>query len=34
MKTEEQEKDNRMEGIKEGSSRFSPVAYSVGTGNL
>jgi len=26
-----QEEDNRMEGMEEGSSRFSPAAYSVGT---
>jgi len=32
--TEEQEEDNGMEGVEEGSSRFSPAAYSVGTGNL
>jgi len=31
--TERQEED-RMEGVEEGSSRFSPVAYSVGTGIL
>jgi len=34
MGAEEQEEDNGMEGVEEGSSRFSPVAYSVGTGNL
>jgi len=32
--TERQEEYNKMEGIEEGSSRFSPVAYSVGTGTL
>ena len=32
--TEEQEEDNGMEGVEEGSSRFSPAAYSVGTGIL
>jgi len=31
METEEQEEDNGMEGVEEGSSRFSPAAYSVGT---
>jgi len=31
---ERQEEDNEMEGVEEGSSRFSPVAYSVGTRNL
>jgi len=31
---EEQEEDNGMEGVEEGSSSFSPVVYSVGTGNL
>jgi len=30
----EQEENNKMEGVEEGSSRLSPVAYSVGTGNL
>ena len=30
----ERQEDNEMEGVEEGSSRFSPVAYSVGTGNL
>jgi len=30
----EQEEDNRMQGVEEGSSRFSLVAYSVSTGNL
>jgi len=34
MEVGEQEEDNGMEGVEEGSSRFSPVAYSVGTGNL
>jgi len=29
-----QEEENGMEGVEEESSRFSPVAYSVGTGNL
>jgi len=28
-----QEEDNQMEGVKEESSRFSPAAYSVGTGS-
>ena len=32
--TERQEEYNKMEGIEEGSSRFSPVAYSVGTRTL
>jgi len=32
--TERQEEDNKMEGIEQGSSRYSPVAYSVGTGIL
>jgi len=31
---EGQEENNRMKGMKEGSSSFSPVAYSVGTRNL
>ena len=30
----ERQEDNKMEGVEEGSSRFSPVAYSVGTGTL
>jgi len=30
----EQEEDNGMEGVKEGSSHFSPAVYSVGTGVL
>jgi len=30
----EQEEDNGIQGVEEGSSRFSPVAYSVGTRNL
>jgi len=30
----ERQEDNKIEGVEEGSSRFSPVAYSVGTGNL
>jgi len=34
MEAEEQEEDNGMEGVEEGSSRFSPAAYSVGTGML
>jgi len=34
MKAKEQEEDNEMEGVEEGSSRFSPAAYSVGTGIL
>jgi len=29
-----QEEDNGMEGVEKGSSSFSSVAYSVGTGNL
>jgi len=29
---EEQEEENAMEGVEEGSSGLSPVAYSVGTG--
>jgi len=33
-RTERQEADNRMEGVEEGSSRCSPVAYSVGTRTL
>ena len=32
--TERQEENNKIEGVEEGSNRFSPVAYSVGTGNL
>ena len=32
--TERQEENNKMEGVEEGSNRFSPVAYSVGTRNL
>ena len=31
---EGQEENNRMKGMKEGSSSFSLVAYSVGTRNL
>jgi len=27
-----QEEDNEIEGVEEGGSSFSPVAYSVGTG--
>jgi len=34
MEAEEQEEDNGMEGVEDGSSRFSPAAYSVGTGIL
>jgi len=34
LETREQEEDNGMQGVEEGSSRFSPVAYSVGTGTL
>jgi len=34
MEAGEQEEDNGIQGVKEGSSRFSPVAYSVGTRNL
>jgi len=30
----ERQEDNKMEGVEEGSSSFSPVAYSVSTGNL
>jgi len=29
-----QKENNKMEGVGEGSNSFSPVAYSVGTGNL
>jgi len=29
-----QKEENGMEGMKEGSSNFSLVVYSVGTGNL
>jgi len=32
--TERQEEYDRVEGVEEGNSRFSPVAYSVGTGTL
>jgi len=32
--TERQEEYNKMEGVEEGSSRFSPDAYSVSTGTL
>jgi len=32
--TERQEEYNKMEGVEERSSRFSPVAYSVSTGTL
>ena len=32
--TERQEENNKMEGVKEGSNRFSLVAYSVSTRNL
>jgi len=31
---EEQEEDNGIEGVEEGSSSFSLVMYSVGSGNL
>jgi len=34
LETGEQEEDNGMQGVEEGSSRFSPVAYSVGTRTL
>jgi len=34
MEVEEQGEDSGMEGVEEGSSRLSPVAYSVGTGTL
>ena len=34
MEAKEQEEDNGMEGVEDGSSRFSPAAYSVGTGIL
>jgi len=34
MEVEEQGEDSGMEGVEEGSSRFSPAAYSVSTGNL
>jgi len=30
----EQEEENRIEGVKERSSSFFPVTYSVGTGVL
>jgi len=30
----ERQEDNKMEGVEEGSSSFSPVTYSVSTGNL
>jgi len=30
----EQEENSKMEGVEEGSSRLSPVTYSVRTGNL
>jgi len=30
-KMEREEENNKMEGVEEGSSRLSPVAYSVGT---
>jgi len=33
-KVEGQEKEDAMEGIEEGSSDFSPVMYSVGTGAI
>ena len=29
-----QKEENGMEGVEEKSSNFSPVTYSVGTGNL
>jgi len=32
--TERQEEDNKMESVEQGSSRYSLVAYSVGTGIL
>jgi len=32
--TEREEENNKMEGVEEGSSRLSPVAYSVSTRNL
>jgi len=32
--TERQEEGNKMEGVEEGSSRCSPVVYSVGTRTL
>jgi len=34
MEVKEQGEDSGMEGVDKGSSRLSPVAYSVGTGNL
>jgi len=34
MEVGEQEEDNGIKGVEERSSRFSLVAYSVGTGNL
>jgi len=32
--TRRQEEENGMEGVEESVGNFSPVAYSVGTGNL
>ena len=32
--TSKQEEENRMEGVEESVGTFSPVAYSVGMGNL
>jgi len=34
LEAREQEEDNGMQGVEEGSSQFSPVVYSVSTGNL
>jgi len=34
LEVRKQEEDNEMQGVEEGSSQFSPVAYSVSTGNL
>jgi len=34
LETGKQEEDNGMQGVEKGSSRFSLVAYSVGTGKL
>jgi len=34
LEVRKQEESNGMQGVEEGSSRFSPVAYSVGTRNL
>jgi len=34
MEVEEKGEDSGMEGVEEKGGRLSPVAYSVGTGNL